>query len=120
MVEMNDDDGKEDEGNKVWYKEKLLVHEEFWKDRWTPGGGKLLEASTHSVPDHLSSDLACQYVDDNGCWNMNMFQPYLSFNSIDLIRAIPLPSSTKRNDQLPWNGSANGDFSLRSAYGFYN
>lgn len=51
---------------------------------------------------------------------MNMFQPYLSFNSIDLIRAIPLPSSTKRNDQLPWNGSANGDFSLRSAYGFYN
>lgn len=27
MVEMNDDDGKEDEGNKVWYKEKLLVHE---------------------------------------------------------------------------------------------
>ena len=38
-------------------------------------------------------------------WNLHQLRNYLNSQSLDLIRAIPPPNSSKSDDQLSWIGS---------------
>ncbi|KAK7244115.1 hypothetical protein RIF29_38933 [Crotalaria pallida] len=92
----------------------------FWKDKWL-GDNSTLEDWALNVIDlfndfTLVKDMAD--VDDN--WNYTLLQNLLTQYAIDKISCIPPPRDEMGNDNLIWEGTNNGVFSVKHAYSLIN
>jgi ribonuclease HI len=85
-----------------------------WGEKWLPTPSTF---SVQSVPRMLNGNsLVADLIDqDTMRWNMELIQAEFMEEEAQVISSIPL-NPLKSEDKLIWRCSANGDFSVRSAY----
>jgi hypothetical protein len=85
-----------------------------WGEKWLPTPSTF---SVQSVPRMLNENsLVADLIDqDTMRWNKELIQAEFMEEEAQVISSIPL-NPLKSEDKLIWRCSANGDFSVRSAY----
>jgi hypothetical protein len=86
----------------------------IWGEKWVPLPNSF---TIHSPPSNGNEEMrVCDLIDKNlGWWDQNMLKNMFREEEIKAINSIPL-SSTNQQDKKIWRGTANGLFSVKSAY----
>jgi ribonuclease HI len=90
----------------------------IWKDRWINSPSTYMVTSPPRI---LNSDSTVDsLIDDNTkWWDQDLLNRLFSREDSMAIQALPV-SATDKEDTLIWRGTANGVFSVRSAYHIQN
>ncbi|PNX81608.1 ribonuclease H [Trifolium pratense] len=86
-----------------------------WDDKWLYQD-KSIQDFGIMIPESLKHMMVNDLVDTNGGWRFDLLIPWLPSNIISKFHAIMAPSSDSNEDMMAWSGTANGEFSIASAY----
>lgn len=87
----------------------------FWMDKWLSGQA-LAEKANIALPDNYDALLASDLWSHERGWCLEHFSPYVSESTILELRSVVLGCVTGARDRISWSMSADGDFSVKSAY----
>ncbi|GLT26418.1 hypothetical protein SLA2020_014850 [Shorea laevis] len=88
---------------------------DLWKDVWV-GNFKLQDVALNPIPPNLSDLKVSNIISPNQSWDITSLQHLLPNHLLNLIVAIPLPVAGPVDDGVYWQGSLNGEFSMKSAF----
>lgn len=88
----------------------------FWRDDWVGEMGPLQHLTYADIPAAESELSLCEFVDGTGQWQLHRFQHLLPPNLNLQILATRPPLAQDAEDLCYWNLTANGSFSVSSAY----
>ena len=88
----------------------------FWKDIWLDLSRRLVDYATLEVPKHLVQLLVCDVVDRNGQWAWDLFQHFLSLQTLVHIVATKPPLASNGDDEMYRKLSNTGKFTVASAF----
>lgn len=92
------------------------VDTRFWEDLWIPSVKEPLQHLVPCVPFSESHFPVAHYANENG-WRWDRLKNYLPENICNLIANIK-PPSPGHVDFPSWNGSSDGNFTVKSAYSY--
>lgn len=92
----------------------------LWENNWFPTLGPLLPITIKDVPSTLCSRSTESFVMSTRQWNWTILQEFLPAHTCLIIARLPLPSRTDDRDNLVWNLSLSGVFTLKSALPIIN
>ena len=88
---------------------------DFWNDSWSTLGP--LRNIIHGPLSPEASKLKFKdVVDCTGTWNWDIMQMALPNEIMGVLKAMPIPLTTRMEDKLAWRYSPRGGFELKSAY----
>lgn len=76
----------------------------------------LLELVTEALPMELVDMCAKELWKDGSGWDFQRILPFVPDTVKLRLTAIVLDNVTRAKDRLPWSGSVDGKFSVKSAY----
>ncbi|GKV33503.1 hypothetical protein SLEP1_g42009 [Rubroshorea leprosula] len=86
-----------------------------WQDRWC--GSKPLNFVLYGPFKPTDCQLkVADILTPQGTWDLDKISYHLPSDIVACIQAIPLSKHTTEDDKFVWNSSANGTFSMNSAY----
>lgn len=88
----------------------------FWEDIWLEDIGPLISQVDFEVPEQLRYRPVVDFVDDTGQWNLGLFLQFFPRSILKRIRATPTPVQGNGKDELYWQLTASGKFTVQSAY----
>ncbi|XP_061367828.1 uncharacterized protein LOC133310843 [Gastrolobium bilobum] len=103
-------------GSSIVMGDRRLIN--FWLDCWVLGIGRLIDKATAHVPVGAQTWRVANCVTQNGGWDWDKFNRYLSTEVCEVIADIEVPKVDDGTDKVIWRPSSNGLFSVRSAYQF--
>jgi hypothetical protein len=87
---------------------------QIWKDRWIPNRSTFHIVSPPTVLS-LNATVKELFEPDLKGWNIPLLEQIFFIEEVQLIRSLPI-SCTNQLDTLIWKSTANGIFSIMSAY----
>ncbi|GLT95628.1 hypothetical protein SLE2022_132990 [Rubroshorea leprosula] len=87
----------------------------LWQDIWV-GDSKLQDVVENPIPPNLLDFKVSNIISPNQSWDITCLQHLLPNHLLNLIIAIPLPIAGSVNDGVYWQGSLNGEFSVKFAF----
>ncbi|MED6181435.1 hypothetical protein PIB30_118602 [Stylosanthes scabra] len=88
----------------------------FWNHNWVPSLGHLTNHVTQVSSQHNLSNSLNDFLLVSGNWDEQQLRNWLPDSVVNQIMAMSPPSPWKGEDQIAWGLSADGSFSLKSAY----
>nr|KYP65942.1 Putative ribonuclease H protein At1g65750 family [Cajanus cajan] len=88
----------------------------FWEDSWLDGFPQLSTHVPHNLLGNEISKSVADYVTKEDTWNWDNLHNLLPANILDHLRSHVTPIRDPKKDSLAWLVSANGEFSVKSAY----
>ncbi|CAN1762611.1 Putative ribonuclease H protein At1g65750 [Linum perenne] len=89
---------------------------EFWTARWVDRGIRLIELVDDPDAEINTEDMVSDFVDSDGCWDVNRLTSCLPAEAVDMVVGMTLPCDDRGEDQWVWGGENHGQFSIKSAY----
>ncbi|XP_059451003.1 uncharacterized protein LOC132181787 [Corylus avellana] len=86
----------------------------IWGDKWVPLPNSF-RIQSPPTPEFHDSKVCALIDEDSGWWNSRLLGQLFNEEEVAAIQSLPL-SSTSQADMLIWRGTANGIFSVKSAY----
>ena len=88
----------------------------FWKDKWVPSSGRLLDHATSKVSGQLIDEKVSDMLINPSRWNWEFLSSMLHSHICAKIAVVPPSPGLFDGDVLVWLPSSNGNFSVKSAY----
>lgn len=89
----------------------------FWADKWlskTP----LMDSVTSPLPAGFEELKISDFWREGSGWTLNQIVPYVTADVRLRLAAVVVDNVTGANDRLSWGETADGQFTVKSAYGF--
>lgn len=77
----------------------------FWNDAWIPSCGRLVDVAASNTPHYELQKSVAEYIDVNGCWQIDTIKDYLSPNVVKMVTDMEVSYNTDRADSKAWRGS---------------
>lgn len=87
----------------------------FWLDSWLPCGPLIMHAKYDIEENEVERPLA-DYYTGNGNWKWEDLSAYLPDEVLEMLAALWLDPSLDEDDEVCWKLTADGSFSIKSAY----
>jgi len=89
----------------------------FWTHNWT-GPSPLITLASIQPPLEVLSHRVCDYWEDGRGWKWELLEHLLPQDVLKVIASFELVIADKFQDQLFWQGSHSGRFTIKSALSF--
>lgn len=87
----------------------------FWIDRWI-SDGSLDKLTTNPFPETMETLTVSQALNPDGTWCLEILEALLPSQIVTKIRSIPRPITAPLPDQIYWSETADGRFTVKSAF----
>ncbi|KAJ7945157.1 Ribonuclease H [Quillaja saponaria] len=88
---------------------------QFWLDRWSDVDKPLIyHAGCQVLEEDITKPVVSYVLNED--WNWSILNQMLPDNILNIIRSIPVPIDNFGRDSTVWGLTANGQFSILSAY----
>ncbi|CAL9010471.1 unnamed protein product [Prunus brigantina] len=88
----------------------------FWEDNWVTDAPLMQQAGALTIPD---SNCPVSSFSKNGWWDIDKLRGVLCEDLVQQVISVPVGFLGSLPDTQIWKGSANGDFSVKSAYSLF-
>ena len=72
----------------------------FWHDAWIRSCGRLVDVAASNTPHYELQKSVAEYIDVNGCWQIDTIKDYLSPNVVKMVTDMEVSYNTDRADTI--------------------
>ncbi|KAG7543761.1 Ribonuclease H-like superfamily [Arabidopsis thaliana x Arabidopsis arenosa] len=90
-------------------------HAKFWTEKWLLNK-PLTEVVTGALPHGVLDLRVCEFWQNGSGWVLDRIEPYIPAQVVLQLRSVVLDNITGSRDRISWGESANGEFTVSSAY----